>query len=225
MNFDSSVSKDRAATAFAIRNYDGQVVDAGAFNLDGITILFAERMGLKGLKFARSKGFQKRARRETERSKSELTRRSSISWEKKTSHGRLESADWVTDNGQPNLQFFATHLGKSKVQEDAISINHNWFNAYNIRWVGDYYYKAMEYIEDIKDICDDFEGLCQQNLAANTGKVQTFEESLNSVDDSLLDFLIFLARFSLANLIQLCYHARKNGNHNPNSSALAHGFA
>lgn len=24
--------------------------------------------------------------------------------------------DWVTDNGQPNLQFFATHFGKSKVQ-------------------------------------------------------------------------------------------------------------
>ncbi|TQD93111.1 hypothetical protein C1H46_021275 [Malus baccata] len=70
--------------------------------------------------------------------------------------------------------------------EDAISINHNWFNANNIRWVGDYYYKAMEYIQDIKDICDDFEGLCQQNLAANTGKVQTFEESLNSVDDSVL---------------------------------------
>ncbi|KAM0978562.1 hypothetical protein ACFX15_013978 [Malus domestica] len=218
MNFDSSVSKDRAATAFAIRNYDGQVVDAGAFNLDGITILFAERMGLKGLK-------------EGEREKTGVQRvRGEVLGEKPAcgayrSHGRLESADWVTDNGQPNLQFFATHLGKSKVQEDAISINHNWFNAYNIRWVGDYYYKAMEYIEDIKDICDDFEGLCQQNLAANTGKVQTFEESLNSVDDSLLDFLIFLARFSLANLIQLCYHARKNGNHNPNSSALAHGFA
>lgn len=24
--------------------------------------------------------------------------------------------DWVTDNGQPNLQFFATHFGKSTVQ-------------------------------------------------------------------------------------------------------------
>lgn len=24
--------------------------------------------------------------------------------------------DWVADNGQPNLQFFATHFGKSKVQ-------------------------------------------------------------------------------------------------------------
>lgn len=24
--------------------------------------------------------------------------------------------DWVTHNGKPNLQFFATHFGKSKVQ-------------------------------------------------------------------------------------------------------------
>ena len=31
------------------------------------------------------------------------------------------------------------------------------------------YKEAKEYIEDIKDICDDFEGLCQRNLAANTG--------------------------------------------------------
>ena len=31
------------------------------------------------------------------------------------------------------------------------------------------YAEAKEYIEDIKDICDDFEGLCQRNLAANTG--------------------------------------------------------
>ncbi|GKE32114.1 hypothetical protein Tco_1451436, partial [Tanacetum coccineum] len=30
------------------------------------------------------------------------------------------------------------------------------------------YKEAAEYIEDIKDICDDFEGLCQRNLAANT---------------------------------------------------------
>lgn len=32
------------------------------------------------------------------------------------------------------------------------------------------YNEAKEYIEDIKDICDDFEGLCQRNLAANTGE-------------------------------------------------------
>lgn len=31
------------------------------------------------------------------------------------------------------------------------------------------YSETKEYIEDIRDICDDFEGLCQRNLAANTG--------------------------------------------------------
>ncbi|KAK6148334.1 hypothetical protein DH2020_019246 [Rehmannia glutinosa] len=31
------------------------------------------------------------------------------------------------------------------------------------------YNEAKGYIEDIKDICDDFEGLCQRNLAANAG--------------------------------------------------------
>ncbi|XP_050150609.1 arginine-specific demethylase JMJ20-like [Malus sylvestris] len=51
------------------------------------------------------------------------------------------------------------------VREDRISINHNWFNAYNLHWVlsgtllqWDWllreYYEAKEYIEDIKDICD-----------------------------------------------------------------------
>lgn len=92
-------------------------------------------------------------------------------------------------------------------QEDTISINHNWFNGYNISWVVSLklvihaterfygyleryfiliflslfclfcqwdlllrdYNEAKDLIEDIKDICDDFEGLCQRNLAANTG--------------------------------------------------------
>lgn len=35
--------------------------------------------------------------------------------------------------------------------------------------VGDYN-EAKELIEDVRDICDDFESLCQRNLAANTGK-------------------------------------------------------
>lgn len=41
--------------------------------------------------------------------------------------------DWVTDNGQPNLQFFATHFGKSKVQvlnclqkSDLVRLNVNY---------------------------------------------------------------------------------------------------
>ncbi|WRX16848.1 JmjC domain - like 4 [Theobroma cacao] len=93
--------------------------------------------------------------------------------------------------------------------EDTISINHNWFNAYNLSWVvgavtADCYlffqwdlllrdYKeAKEYIEDIKDICDNFEGLCQRNLAANTGM-------------NFNDFFIFISHFSLANVVELYY--------------------
>ncbi|EOY20877.1 2-oxoglutarate (2OG) and Fe(II)-dependent oxygenase superfamily protein isoform 2, partial [Theobroma cacao] len=80
--------------------------------------------------------------------------------------------------------------------EDTISINHNWFNAYNLSWVWDLllrdYKEAKEYIEDIKDICDNFEGLCQRNLAANTGM-------------NFNDFFIFISRFSLANVVELYY--------------------
>lgn len=40
---------------------------------------------------------------------------------------------------------------------------------------GIYYLKdckeAKEYIEDIRDICNDIESLCQRNLAANTGTI------------------------------------------------------
>ncbi|KAF5732171.1 jmjC domain-containing protein 4-like isoform X1 [Tripterygium wilfordii] len=78
--------------------------------------------------------------------------------------------------------------------EDTVSINHNWFNGYNLSWVWDLllrdYNEAKEYIEDIRDICDDFEGLCQRNLAANTGM-------------NFYDFFIFLTRFFLANTFQL----------------------
>lgn len=78
--------------------------------------------------------------------------------------------------------------------EDTISINHNWFNAYNVSWVWNLllkdYKEAKEYIEDIRDICDDFESLCQRNLAANTGM-------------DFYDFFIFITRFSLANLVHL----------------------
>ncbi|XWS60774.1 hypothetical protein CRYUN_Cryun07bG0065900 [Craigia yunnanensis] len=86
--------------------------------------------------------------------------------------------------------------------EDTISINHNWFNAYNLSWVWDLlvrdYKEAKEYIEDIKDICDDFEGLCQRNLAANTGM-------------NFNDFFIFISRFSLANVVELYYlHGESN---------------
>ncbi|WCJ36106.1 2-oxoglutarate and iron-dependent oxygenase JMJD4 [Euphorbia peplus] len=81
--------------------------------------------------------------------------------------------------------------------EDTISINHNWFNAHNLSWVWDLlsrdYNETKGYIEDIREICDDFEALCQRNLAANTGM-------------NFIDFVTFLARFFLANGVQLCCH-------------------
>ncbi|CAI0398494.1 unnamed protein product [Linum tenue] len=80
------------------------------------------------------------------------------------------------------------------VKEDTISINHNWFNGHNLSWVFDLllrdYKEAQEYIEDIRDISDDFEGLCQRNLAANTGM-------------NFVDFSNFLLRLFLANLAQV----------------------
>lgn len=82
--------------------------------------------------------------------------------------------------------------------EDTISINHNWFNAYNLSWVWNLllkdYNEAKGYIDDIREICDDFESLCQRNLAANTGM-------------NFYDFFIFITRFALANLTGL-YHLR-----------------
>ncbi|XP_027167362.1 jmjC domain-containing protein 4 [Coffea eugenioides] len=86
-------------------------------------------------------------------------------------------------------------------QEDTISINHNWFNAYNLSWVWDIlltdYKQARDLIEDIKEICDDFEGLCQRNLAANTGM-------------NFRDFLVFMMRFAFANLFQF-HHLGRSG--------------
>ncbi|RZC17187.1 2-oxoglutarate and iron-dependent oxygenase JMJD4 [Glycine soja] len=96
--------------------------------------------------------------------------------------------------------------------EDTISINHNWFNAYNLSWVWNLllrdYNEAKEYIEDIKDICDDFEGLCQRNLAANTGM-------------NFYDFFTFISNFALANLVLLRYMNRRYGNGTGSSSTIS----
>ncbi|KAK4437293.1 2-oxoglutarate and iron-dependent oxygenase JMJD4 [Sesamum alatum] len=96
--------------------------------------------------------------------------------------------------------------------EDTISINHNWFNAYNISWVWDLllreYNEAKGYIEDIKDICDDFEGLCQRNLAANAGM-------------DFRDFFIFVIHFALANLVLLYQLTSDERNINWSSSEIA----
>ncbi|CAE6256125.1 unnamed protein product [Arabidopsis arenosa] len=96
--------------------------------------------------------------------------------------------------------------------EDTISINHNWLNAYNLSWVWDLLWKdykdTEESIEDIRDICDDFEAICQRNLAANTGM-------------NLNDFFIFMSRFSLGNMVVLQSYSDKHKALNSCSSAMA----
>ncbi|XP_048500035.1 arginine-specific demethylase JMJ20 isoform X3 [Beta vulgaris subsp. vulgaris] len=96
--------------------------------------------------------------------------------------------------------------------EDAVSINHNWFNAYNLDWVWDLlvgdYNEAKELIEDVRDICDDFESLCQRNLAANTGM-------------NFYDFFNFIVRMSFANLLHLCDLPEGCKHDSPASCSLA----
>lgn len=93
--------------------------------------------------------------------------------------------------------------------EDTISINHNWLNAYNLSCVWELLWKdykdTEESIEDIRHISDDFEALCQRNLAANTGM-------------NLNDFFIFMSRFALGNMV--LQEAL-----NPCSSAMAQNLA
>ncbi|CAK9273792.1 unnamed protein product [Sphagnum jensenii] len=86
--------------------------------------------------------------------------------------------------------------------EDTISINHNWLNACNLRWnwnllLADYS-ETVESIEDIRDIAENFEELCQRNLAANSG--MNFE-----------DFFKFLANIAGHNLNALAHNACNNG--------------
>ncbi|KAF3642436.1 hypothetical protein T459_33420 [Capsicum annuum] len=94
--------------------------------------------------------------------------------------------------------------------EDTISINHNWFNGYNLSWVWDLllkdYNEASEYIEDLQG-CEDFEELCQRNLAANTGM-------------NFYDFFIFIVRFTFANVVLLhtLSHGKKETSQEPSES-------
>lgn len=109
-----------------------------------------------------------------------------------------KQATWLECTQEQNEIIFVPSGWYHQVHNlvDTISINHNWFNGYNLPYVWDLllrdYKEAKEYIEDIKDICEDFEGLCQRNLAANTGM-------------NFSDFFIFLVRISFANLVQLYY--------------------
>ncbi|KAJ9568379.1 hypothetical protein OSB04_004345 [Centaurea solstitialis] len=84
-------------------------------------------------------------------------------------------------------------------RNEIIFVPSGWYHQVHNLWdllLGDYE-EAREYIEDIKDICDDFEGLCQRNLAANTG--MNFYDCFN-----------FMVRFSFANIVQLCHLARSS---------------
>ncbi|KAJ6970552.1 arginine-specific demethylase JMJ20 isoform X2 [Populus alba] len=116
----------------------------------------------------------------------------------------FKKAIWLECSQEQNEIIFVPSGWYHQVHnmEDTISINHNWFNAYNLSWVLDLlskdYKEAKEYIEDIRDICDDFEGLCQRNLAANTGM-------------NFSDFFIFLSRFFSANILQLYCQLREDG--------------
>lgn len=107
------------------------------------------------------------------------------------------------------------------------------------------YKEAKEYIEDIKDICDDFEGLCQRNLFANTGLLDNLAKYLFFMYHIYLhasgmirlmvylssdvfsfktgmnfyDFFTFITCFTLANLALLCYLSAKYGSA-PGSSSI-----
>lgn len=62
------------------------------------------------------------------------------------------------------------------------------------------YNVAKEYIEDIRDICDNFEGLCQRNLAANTGcNCKVYDESVLyiSVIELLFHIIMIFCRHEL----------------------------
>ncbi|KAJ0105569.1 hypothetical protein Patl1_18085 [Pistacia atlantica] len=127
-------------------------------------------------------------------------------------------AIWLECTQEQNEIIFVPSGWYHQVQnlEDTISINHNWFNAYNLSWVWDLllrdYNEAKEYIEDLRDICDDFEGLCQRNLAANTGM-------------NFNDFFTFVSRFTLLNVVQLFQLLRDSKNPMRSSSPIAQHLA
>ncbi|KAF5180815.1 Jmjc domain-containing protein [Thalictrum thalictroides] len=108
----------------------------------------------------------------------------------------FKKAIWMECTQDRNEIIFVPSGWYHQVQnmEDTVSINHNWFNAQNLSYVWKLllkdYNEAKEYIEDIRDICEDFESLCQRNLAANTGM-------------NFSDFFSFMTRVALANIIQL----------------------
>nr|BAK03160.1 predicted protein [Hordeum vulgare subsp. vulgare] len=128
----------------------------------------------------------------------------------------FNKAEWIECIQEQNEIIFVPSGWYHQVYnlEDTISINHNWFNGYNLHWVWNLlhedYKVAKEYIEDIRDICGNFEALCQRNLAANTGM-------------NFYDFFIFLTRFVLANVIEL-YHIQEPEDAKHNSPEATHHY-
>lgn len=129
----------------------------------------------------------------------------------------FEKAIWWECTQEENEVIFVPSGWYHQVHnlEDTISINHNWFNGYNLSWVWDLllkdYNEASEYIEDLKG-CDDFEELCQRNLAANTGM-------------NFYDFFIFIVRFAFANVVLLhtLAHGKNDTSRQP-SEMMQHIF-
>ncbi|KAH9776294.1 JmjC domain-containing protein [Citrus sinensis] len=99
-------------------------------------------------------------------------------------------------------------------QNEIIFVPSGWYHQVHNLWdllLRDYN-EAKEYIEDIRDICDDFEGLCQRNLAANTGM-------------NFYDFFSFISRFSLVNVVILFHLRRDYENQIWSSSPVARHLA
>ncbi|XP_042038981.1 2-oxoglutarate and iron-dependent oxygenase JMJD4-like [Salvia splendens] len=134
----------------------------------------------------------------------------------KSKYPKFEEAVWLECTQERDEIIFVPSGWYHQVHnlEDTISINHNWFNGYNISWVWDLllreYHEAAGYIEDLKE-CNEFEELCQRNLAANAGM-------------DFRDFFIFLIRFALANFVMLYQITSSKGFINLNSSEASQFF-
>ncbi|KAB2633332.1 jmjC domain-containing protein 4 [Pyrus ussuriensis x Pyrus communis] len=100
----------------------------------------------------------------------------------------FSKAIWLERIQEPNEIIFVLSGWYHQVHnlEDRISINHNWFNAYNLHRME--YYEAREYIEDIKDICDlkvsaNATLPLIQNFTFNLATVQKVASNIKSVED------------------------------------------
>ncbi|KAJ0049308.1 hypothetical protein Pint_15500 [Pistacia integerrima] len=124
--------------------------------------------------------------------------------------------DIFDDVSETNFPGFkkAIWLECTQEQNEIIFVPSGWYHQVQNLWdllLRDYN-EAKEYIEDLRDICDDFEGLCQRNLAANTGM-------------NFNDFFTFVSRFTLLNVVQLFQLLRDSKNPMRSSSPIAQHLA